>query len=208
MKEIDYFREFTFEHGRCQSYFDLMYKTLQFTFAAIITVFGIAFGFLSDKAEYAALMFFYILPVCLYVFGVMYAYNAYALAVCGKRAEILHKKVYCDVEETDEATLILKKYVNSSRFITLISYGVPLGFYFVIPLASILYSLIECKVKGNIFFYEILPFILLAVYYLIMIIIIVKIIRPYGAINKIQQGNPPEEAFNNIEEILIVENNK
>ena len=95
----DLIREFEFEHARCQHYFELMYKVIQFTFAAIIAVVVVVFQGNSNE-QYGALLLMLVLPVCIYVFGALYAFNAYALAVGGDRAEAIHEKIYENERET------------------------------------------------------------------------------------------------------------
>lgn len=185
----DLIREFEFEHNRCQSYFDLMYKTLEFSFAAIVAIVVLGFGMCDVQkeipTEYTALIFCYVLPVCLYVFGIMYAYNAYAMTLSGERAEKIHKRIYEKLNIKDFKSDI-SKYVISNRWITMFAYGTFLGFYIVIPPASIALSIKFFTVESSLFWYKVLPFILLAIYYIILTIIIVQIVKPFFAIQKPQ----------------------
>lgn len=67
--KTDLIREFEFEHNRCQSYFELMYKTLQFSFAAIVALLVFALG--KENYQGNSIMIFQlILPICIYVFGI------------------------------------------------------------------------------------------------------------------------------------------
>lgn len=139
-------REFEFETSRCQSYFDLMYKTFNFSFVAIVALVGFVCGLYGQEPEpanrdfFAGVIFCFAIPVCLYVFGIMYTFNAYALAACGKRAELLHNELYKnkDYINTKFYNKIIKRYIITDRKVALISYGVPLGFYILTPPASCL----------------------------------------------------------------------
>ena len=91
--------EFDLEVNRCQSYFELMYKTFNFSFAAIVALVGFVCSLygIDTQPEYkdflVGVILYFAIPACLYVFGIMYTYNAYSLAVCGKRAERLHNEL-------------------------------------------------------------------------------------------------------------------
>lgn len=195
-KKDDLIREFEFEHNRCQSYFDLMYKTLEFSFAAIVAIVVLGFGMCDVQKDiptkYTALIFCYVLPVCLYVFGIMYAYNAYAMTLSGERAEKMHKKIY-EKSNWEDFKSDISKYVISNRWITMFAYGTFLGFYIVIPPASIILSIEFFKVESSVFLYQVLPFILLAIYYIILTIIIFQIVKPFFAIKDLQQAEPKPE---------------
>ena len=139
----DLIREFELEHERCQSYFSLMYKTLEFSFVAIVALAVCAFS-VNDNEELQNIVLCLVLPISLYVFGIMYAYNAYALAVYGKRAHIIHCQIYDPLLGNRDTTNlhselidILPIYVATNRKTTLIAYGVPLGFFLTMPLASV-----------------------------------------------------------------------
>lgn len=178
----DIIREFEFEHNRCQSYFDLMYKTLQFVFVAIVALVVGVFSS-DDNPELQNLIMCLILPICMYVFGIMYAYNAYALAACGERAEILHSNIYkCthnfELEKNKRLSEILPLYIICDRKITLIAYGIPLGFYLTVPVASYLVGMLFFPVYSNLFF-EVCPIICLIFYYAIMILIIYSIAKRF-----------------------------
>ena len=181
-KKEDLIREFEFEHNRCQSYFDLMYKTLEFSFAAIVAIVVLGFGMCDVQKDiptkYTALIFCYVLPVCLYVFGIMYAYNAYDMTLSGERAEKMHKKIY-ENSNWEDFKSDISKYVISNRWITMFAYGTFLGFFIVIPPASIILSIEFFKVESSVFLYQVLPFILLAIYYIILAIIILQIAKPF-----------------------------
>lgn len=183
--KTDLIREFEFEHNRCQSYFELMYKTLQFSFAAIVALLVFALG--KENYQGNSIMIFQlILPICIYVFGIMYAYNAYALAVCGERAEILHSHIYASGQNilTGEMGRILKIYVATDRKVTLLSYGVSLGFYLVIPIASCILGLYKNNYVIDL--YTILSFVFLIIYHVLMAIVIKAISKKHFRINEIQ----------------------
>lgn len=174
-----------------KKYFDLMYQTLQFSFAAIIAVAGFAFAFFDENANemnYCSLLFSYVLPGCLYVFGIMYAYNAYALAICGKKTETLHQKLYANKASNDpDFDSMMKKHVISNRLITLLAYGVPLGCFLVVPIASIAFSCVIYNMEDSMFFYHILPALILCLYLFLMLILIVAIAKDHFAIDKLQK---------------------
>jgi len=142
--------------------------------------------------KYTALIFCYVLPVCLYVFGIMYAYNAYAMTLSGERAEKMHKKIY-EKTNWEDFKSDISKYVISNRWITMFAYGTFLGFYIVIPPASIILSIEFFKIESSVFLYQVLPFILLAIYYIILTIIIFQIVKPFFAIKDLQQAKPKPE---------------
>lgn len=184
-------REFDFEHARCQGYIDCLYKTLEFTFAALIATVGIGFGFSdpSNQETFGVAVFAYVLPICIYVFGVMYAYNSYALAICGKRAELLHSRMYRFSEQDVQFTNLVNKYVLADRFLTMLAYGVPLGFYLTIPTVSIVYSIMKYSADGGVFMSIVVPLCALVLYLLIMFVLIIHIINPHFSIAKIQRKN-------------------
>ena len=195
-KKTDLIREFEFEHNRCQSYFDLMYKTLEFSFAAIVAIVVLGFGMCDVQkeipTEYTALIFCYVLPVCLYVFGIMYAYNAYAMTLSGERAEKIHKRIY-EKSNFKDFKSDISKYVISNRWITMFAYGTFLGFYIVIPPASIALSIKFFAVESPVFWYKVLPFILLGIYYIILITIILQIVKHFFTIKDLQQAEADPE---------------
>ena len=123
----------------------------------------------------------------------MYAYNAYLLAILGKKAEILHYRLYkCKRSHDHNLNSAMKKYVISNRFVTLLAYGVPLGCFLAIPFASISFSCVIYCIESNIkslFYYHILPVIILWIYYSLMFIMIVAITKDYFVIKKIQNHN-------------------
>lgn len=132
--------EFRLADNNCQRYFDRMYQTLAFSFAAIIPIVAIGFG-LSDKEtieDLGYILFLYVLPICMYFFGTMYLYNAYALATYGKSAECLHQILYSSKKyRHNTVDKILKRYVMTCPGLTLVAYGIGVVFYTVIPGASI-----------------------------------------------------------------------
>lgn len=182
-KKEDIIREFEFEHNRCQSYFDLMYRILEFSFAAIAAIVVLGFGLLEnfDKGitnYHVALIFAYVLPICIYVFGTMYLYNIYAMIICGARAGKLHKEIYL-TDELGELNSTMSEYIISNKLVSILAYGVSLGFYLAVPIASIIVSKKFFSVTEYTFYYNTLPIILLTIYYAIVLVIIVQIIISY-----------------------------
>lgn len=162
----DAIREFELAQKECKSYFDYMYKILQFSFAAIIAIIAAAsqlFDADSPNIEnIKAIILSYILPISTYIFGVMYAYNAYALTVCGKQAEKLHNEIYTfnhveqesdfannTVTKNVEGFPRIKKYIVTDRKITFFAYGLQLMFYIAFPVSSDVFSLILCNSTGD-----------------------------------------------------------
>ena len=184
-------REFDFEHARCQGYIDCLYKTLEFTFAALIATVGVGFGVSNakDQNTFGIAIFAYVLPICVYVFGVMYAYNSYALAICGKRAEELHGRMYTIATQDRDFHNLVYKYVLANRFLTMLAYGVPLGFYLTIPFVSILYAISEYSKNEPILMSIVIPIGALGLYWIIMGILIIHIVYPHFSIDKIQRNN-------------------
>ena len=184
-------REFDFEHARCQGYIDCLYKTLEFTFAALIATVGIGFGFSSENSpnDFGVAVFSYVLPISIYVFGVMYAYNSYALAICGKRAEELHGRMYQLNGYDTKFINTVNKYVLANRTFTMLAYGVPLGFYLTIPIVSILYSIVKFSDNCSVFMAIVIPLLALVLYLLIMSVLIIHIINPHFSISTIQRKN-------------------
>lgn len=190
----DVIREFELANNACQSYFNYMYKVLQFSFASIIAIIVAAsqlFNVNDPNIEYIkAIVLSYILPITTYIFGVMYAYNAYALTVCGKRAELLHREIYTfeRKENTNEQNIEYRDvkqfqqittHITTDRKITFWSYGLQLMFYLCFPLSSNIFSLILSNPEKYHFFYKILPFIMTALYIGILIRIIWGIVKDF-----------------------------
>lgn len=186
----DVIREFNIAKERCDSYFDYLYKVLQFSIAAIIAIivaaaqlFGHDASGIKNIDDIRAIILSYILPICTYIFGVMYAYNAYALTVCGKHAEMLHNKIYEFKSEGEIKDISnypnIKKYIVTNRSVTIFPYGLQLAFYMGFPLASNAFSAVLCENISNFFFYRILPFIFTGLYLSIVLIIIVNIAKNF-----------------------------
>lgn len=209
IEKIDLIRELKSENIRCSQYRTHMYQVLQFTFLAIIAL--AVCGFSKDVTDDGfKVIFRLVLPICFYIFGIMYAFNAYVLANCGKREELLHSALFSNQEKVHSAEMILLDKDTSSliirnviadRWVSMISYGVPLGFYLMLPLASVRIGFIMNKISSDLphFLIEVLPICGLVIYYIIMIIIICKIFQSHFSINKIQNRN--KDKVNN--DILI-----
>ena len=182
-----FYNEFKLADECCARYFDFMYKILQFSFAAIIAVVGIGFGFFNNNVKtshYCALIFSYVLPICLYVFGTMYAYNAYGLSIYGKKAELLHRKLCAEDELYETLGATMNQYVITNRVVASIAYGVPLLFYIFMPCLSICFS---CSIPGAIdalFWDHILAAIFYIAYVIIISLIIVPLVLNYRIIIK------------------------
>lgn len=215
----DVIREFESAKDACQSYFNYMYKVLQFSFAAIIATIVAAtqlFNVKDPNIEYIkAIVLAYILPISTYIFGVMYAYNAYALTVCGKQAELLHNEIYSfdkiESKENDACKDVenfpqIGKYIVTDRKITFWSYGLQLMFYVCFPLSSDIFSLILSNPPKYIFFYKVLPFIMTALYLGIMSIIIYGIVKDFFIDKKF--SDVVKEIMKMLKELLIKSINK
>ena len=175
-----------------KKYFDLMYQTLQFTFGAIIAVSGFGFTFFTSSPvslKYCSLLFSYVLPACLYIFGILYAYNAYALTLCGKRSEILHRQLYIHKKDPNPTfDLMMKKHVISNPYLTIIASIASIGCYMLIPIASISFSCAIYSIEAgarNLFYYHILPVLILWGYYICMIILIASTGSNHFGISKV-----------------------
>lgn len=181
---------FEFEHGRTQTYFDLMYRSLQFTFAAAIAVIVVAFR-TDIEIGAASLLLTLILPVCIYIFGMLYALNAYSLAVCGKRAEIIRGQIFCDTinqssdNVPEDVKEILVTYVGNKRFISLISYGVALGCFIVAPIVSLILGFTLFSPYNS--WIKIVSICGLGLYIILMTIVIVAIAKNYDPFQTIQK---------------------
>lgn len=196
IEKTDLIRELKSENSRCSQYTTHMYQVLQFTFLAIIAL--AVCGFSKDvTADGFKVIFRLVLPICLYIFGIMYAFNAYALVNCGKREELLHSALITNQEKTNNSEMIFLDKNTSSliirnvvvdRWVSMISYGVPLGFYLVLPPASVKIGYVMHKVPTDLPFFiiKVLPICGLIIYYIFMFIIIYKICRGHFNINKIQ----------------------
>ncbi len=197
IQKKDLVRELQAENSRCAMYMGFMYQVLQFTFLAIIALAVCAFT-VDVTNDGFKVIFRLVLPICFYIFGVMYAFNAYALANCGIREEKIHSILFNAIDdEIDDAIavdndtyLIIAKNVATDRWVTLISYGVPLGFYLVLPPASVYIGYVMNTVKTNLptFIIEMLPIVGLVVYYILMSVIIYKISKSHFGINEIQKN--------------------
>ena len=188
--------EFDLETKRAQSYFDLMYKTLNFAFAALTALIALTGALFNKSAQNTIqlkmLAFSYAIPISMFVFGIMYAYNAYALAVCGRRAEKIHYLLHLDkkyeIYEED-----IKKYVVADRKANLLAYGVPLGFFITVPLASHIIGCIILRTPMNSFFGYWCPYIFIGIYYILLFIIIIAIAKNFS-IKNIQKYQGGENA--------------
>lgn len=135
-------RMLNLEHTRGENYFDRMYRVLQFTFAALIAIAVFSFG-KESPALSKMLMLKFVIPAFIYVFGILFTYNTYALSICGKRATILLHALHNYPEKgqsNDSVETILRTYVGTDRKMSFLAYGVPLMFYILVPLISILIS--------------------------------------------------------------------
>lgn len=183
--------EFEMADKNCQRYFDRMYRTLEFSFAAIVAIVGIGFT-LFEKSMVdipGFFLFAYVLPVCLYVFGMTYIYNAYALAVYGKTAEVLHHRLYLQKDNllrnsSNTYDQIMKKYVMTHPRYTKIAYGVCVAFFVILPGASIGFgwgifgSNVCC-------FFKSLAVALCVIYKVLSIILICAIIKEHNETQKL-----------------------
>ncbi len=180
--------ELRYEKERTSSYLSYMYRTVQFTFAALIAIVVAALQVFNN--EYSdiqtsiiiKLLFSYVLPACIYVFGTMYAFNAYALSACGKREDRLHRLI-CDIRDLESCDPMIPRLIMTKRSVSLLSYGVTLGFYLVIPPSSYIMALILSPFKTNDFFSIVLPAILIIIYWCIMIVIIINISKNFYNVN-------------------------
>ncbi len=75
IQKKDLVRELQAENGRCAMYMGFMYQVLQFTFLAIIALAVCAFT-VDVTNDGFKVIFRLVLPICFYIFGVMYAFNA------------------------------------------------------------------------------------------------------------------------------------
>ena len=138
----DILRKYNIARENCKQYFERMYKILEFSLGLMVAVIGIDSGVLvGNRSEVLEenLIFLYILPICLFVLGMLYTYNAYSLAVYGNEAETLNKKYYegCEFGEKAQITFV-NRYIKTDSSCAFAAYGVCLIFYFAMPLFSIL----------------------------------------------------------------------
>ncbi len=199
IEKADLIRELENESSRCSQYTAHMYQVLQFTFVAIIAlaVCGFSDNVTDDGFK---VIFRLVLPICFYIFGTLYAFNACALAKCGKREEIIHFALFKRMEITngaemisldkDESSLIARNVVVD-RWVSMIAYGVTLGFYLILPAASVAIGYVVNKGPTTMpyFIIGILPNVGLVIYFILMIVIICKICSNHFGINKIQKEN-------------------
>lgn len=199
IEKEDLIRELKNENSRCSQYTTRMYQVLQFTFLAIITLAVCGFSVDVTPNGYA-IIFRLVLPICFYIFGIMYAFNAYALVNCGKREELLHSALFNNqqkIHNTEtilldkDTSLLIIRNVVVERWISMISYGATLGFYLILPLASMKIPSITHKPISDLPFLiiKVLPNCCLSIYYILMTIIIYKIFKGHFSINKIQKTN-------------------
>ena len=200
MNKEDLIREFQFEHERCNNYFDLMYRALNFTFIAIISLVVFSFKNFNNNANntYQLILLELGIPACIYVFGILYAYNAYALAVCGERAEIIHEAIYkssnTELKLTEDEKNIVVKYVVTNRLVTMLAYGVPLGFFLVSPLTCCIIGWIsEYFSKTSNVILIVLSAMCITIYFFLMAFIIYAISKKHFNIFKIQKSTCTEK---------------
>lgn len=194
VQKSDLLGELKQENIRCEKYTSYMYQVLQFTVLAVIAL--AVCDFSRDVTDEGfKIIFLLVLPICFYVFGIMYVFNAYALAQCGVRESMIHTALFDRRDQSNEKDLVdidendfnlLKKYVVADRWVSIISYGVPLGFYFVLPALSICvgYQINHSSTELPIFIINVFSISSLIVYYILMLIIIYKISQSFFNINK------------------------
>lgn len=123
--------EYKLVKDECKHYFDFAYRNMSMAIAffATITVFGLSVetNYFSKQA-----IFLYVLPVCGYVFGLLYFYCYSALAKLSYSEAVLEQKMkekgfigYTKVNKTYKAGYI-------------VSYGTSYAFFLVVPLISII----------------------------------------------------------------------
>ena len=149
-KELDSWKadircEYDVARENCKLYFERMYKILEFSLGVMIAVIGIDVGVLGGSQStdsFGHIIFLYILPVCLFILGLLYTYNAYSLAVYGNEAQALRKELYSKTSGKSEIDGIMREYIKTNPRYTKKCYGVCLVFYIVAPLVSVIYG---CK---------------------------------------------------------------
>lgn len=100
------------------------------------------------------------------------------MIICGARAGKIHKEI-CSTYELGELKSVISEYIISNKLVSVLAYGVSLGFYLAVPMASIIVSKKFFPVTENVFYYNALPYIFLAIYYAIILVIIIQIIISY-----------------------------
>lgn len=142
--EEDIRREYDVARENCKLYFERMYKILKFSLGVMVAVIGIDFGVLGggqSSAFSSYIIFLYIFPVCLYILGLLYTYNAYSLSVYGNETCALRKRLYDKKDYgSNELNGIMREYVKTKRCLAVISYGACVLFYIFGPLISILFA--------------------------------------------------------------------
>ena len=137
--------EYNVARENCQLYFERMYKILEFTLGVMIAVIGIDVGVLGGSQatdSFGHIISLYVLPVCFYILGLLYVYNAYSLAIYGSEAQVLRRELYCKTFGTKKLDDTMREYIKTEPLYTKICYGACLLFYLSGPLISIIYG---CK---------------------------------------------------------------
>ena len=170
--------EFELAASDCQRYFERMYKIIDFSAVAIIALLGIGCNIFAEDIVAACLVFGYFLPGCVGVFGMLYAYNAYALAACGKKAELLHGLLYeGETGKTEKINAAMNRYIVTDDVAKIIAYGVVLAFYMLIPAVSVAFTLWHLDHFVHWGWYGVLPGLCVLVYWMFVIIIVKEIIH-------------------------------
>ena len=192
-KEYDVARE------NCRLYFERMYKILEFSIGIIVAAIGIDAGLLGGiKVTNSAgsFIFLYVLPICLCILGLLYAYNAYSLSVDGNEAAALRKRLYENKEYgTNALNSVMRNYIKTGAGHTIIGYGSCLLFYMFVPFFCIQFGryrdLIVTQIEGGANFccMEViiawlkeapLAMVMWIVYFVCMVILIVGIIKNFA----------------------------
>ncbi len=137
--------EYDDANRRADKYFDFMYKTVQIFFAAIMTI--IVFALKDTEGLMYQLLLLLIIPIIIYVFGLFYCYNNYAISklsffqkICEYKIKILSNLI-----NGMNAYLGWTYFVAKKKDAFILPYGTLLAFFIVLPIGCILLSFFDLK---------------------------------------------------------------
>ena len=144
MKEHNYsFEEYKMLMSTSEHYFDYLYRTLTIALTFFSAISTLLFN-VKASVFVKYLGFNFLLPILMYIFGLLYAYNICVLARSGALAVKMEKQL----KEKDESFEGWVKYskIKNSGFV--LAYGTAFAFFILLPLLSIFLAP-QCVVQSS-----------------------------------------------------------
>lgn len=146
-KETIMLEEYKLIKDECKHYFEYAYKNLSIIFAFFSA--AVVFGFDTGIDYFPRLLIFlYIVPICGYVFGLLYFYCFSALAKLGYSEALLEAKL--KEKGLSEYTKRSKQY----KLGYFLAYGTSFAFFLLVPVVSILIGSSNIEDNTNLFFHQ------------------------------------------------------